>query len=347
MSNQSEPSDFADFVQYTDIAHWIYRIWTAGFVCMSLLGNTLAFLIFVRWAHRLSIYIYFTCVCLVNILIVSIDMTVQYLLPLLASQEYMIKTFLPVTCRFMFFLMYFFRYLFIWLLVMIHIDRCLYLAEIRCKSSLCKQRTAIRICVALAGLSLIANVHFLIFLNQPLLTDVPSNYSCIIDGYLSKCRSNNTNYQYFFNTIWPIYNALLFAVIPTTIMIICGVLIIRNVYLTKKNLLPFENQCGSSSSALSRNAHLRSIAKTLICLDLLFPLTIFPMLTFQLYLNYNPPTSCRSIGIVNLISSMGLAVTYVKNTFAFVIYYCTGSRFRNAFAALIHCRPIDPKNESL
>ena len=345
--NQTLPSDFAEFSHYTAIAHWIYRIWTAGFAFLSLLGNTLALLIFVRWAHRLSIYIYFTGVCLVNILIVNIDMTFQYLLPILVNQEYMIKTLLPVTCRFMLFLTYFFRYIFIWLIVMINIDRCLYLTEIRSKPGSCKQRTAIRICVALTVLSLVANVHFLIFLNQPWLIDVPSNDTCLMDGYLSSCRSENTNYQYFYDYIWPIYNALLFAIIPTTIMFVCCALIIRNIYAAKKYLLTFDARRGSSSSTISHNAHLRSIAKTLICLDLIFPLTIFPVLSFQLYLNYNPPESCRSIGIVNLISSLALAITYTKNTFAFLIYYCTGSKFRRAFSALIRCRSIDPKNETL
>jgi hypothetical protein len=121
-------------------------------------------------------------------------------------------------------------------------------------------------------------------------------------------------------------------------MIICCILILRNVRLTRENV--DDERRDSETSITSENHHRRSITKTLICLDLLFPLTIFPTLFYQIYINYHPPESCVNIGIMNLLFSIGFAMIFIKNTFAFAIFYFSGQKFRQAFSRLIHCRKL-------
>ncbi len=221
---------------------------------------------------------------------------------------------------------------------MINIDRCLYITENSFKKSFCQQRTAKIICFLLILFSFIANCHFLIYFNQPIINEIPSNNTCLLDGLLCHCKTLNTNYRFFWKSIWPIYNLIIFAILPFFIMIICCIIIIRNVHSTRQNV--YGKRRDSTTSITSKNDHLCSIIKTLIWLDLLFPITIFPTLILQIYVNYNPPTSCRNIGIMNLIFSIGFAMIFIKNTFAFCIFYLTGQKFRQAFSALIHCRDI-------
>ena len=119
---------------------------------------------------------------------------------------------------------------------------------------------------------------------------------------------------------------MLFAFIPSVIMIICCILIIRNIYISKRNVVGCMERSYSVTSITLLNARLCSSVKTLICLDLLFPMNIFLMLFFQIYLHYNPLETCRNIDIVNLVSSIGFSTTFIKNTFAFIISYLTNGR---------------------
>ncbi|CAF1369493.1 unnamed protein product [Rotaria sp. Silwood1] len=344
--NDSLPIDFDKYLKLTNVSHWIYRIWAIGFITIGILGNIFALIIFIHWANRLSIYIYFTFLCIINILIIIFDIKYHYLIPFLINNEIMIKNLLPITCKFMFFLTYFFRYLFIWLIVMINIDRCLYLTESSLKSILCRQHSAKIICIILIIFCFIANCHFLIFFTKPIINEILPKNQCFLDSFDYHCESSNRNYHYFLKRIWPIYNLILFGVLPILIMIICCILILRNIRSTRNGILDNEERRGSKSSASSQNDHLHSVAKTLICLDLLFPITIFPTLFFQIYINYNPPETCLYIGIVNLIFSIGFSITFIKNTFGFFIYYITGKKFRHAFSALIRCKNIDAYNEN-
>ncbi|CAF2738095.1 unnamed protein product [Rotaria sp. Silwood2] len=338
--NNTLPIDFDEYIKLTNISHWIYSIWTIGFIIFGTIGNIFSLIIFVRWIDHLSINIYFIVLCIVNILIINIDITYHYLLPILIDNEIIIKNLLPITCKFMFFLTYFLRYLFIWLIVMINIDRCLYVTENSLKLILCRQHSANIICIILISFSFITNFHFLIFFNDSIITEILPKNQCILDNFYYHCESSNRNYQYFLKRIWPIYNLIIFAIIPILIIFICFILIIRIVYLTRQNRFVCGKRRSTISSITLQNDrdHSYSIAKVLICLDLLFPMTVFPILFIQIYINYNSPKTCHNIGIINLILSIGFPLSYIKNTFAFLIFYSTGRKFRCAFSALIRCR---------
>ncbi|CAF3749957.1 unnamed protein product [Rotaria sp. Silwood1] len=342
MSNHdSLPIDFDKYIKLTNISHWIYPIWSIGFIILGTIGNIFSLIIFIRWINRLSIYIYFTVLCIVNILIINVDITYHYFLPFLIDNEILIKNLLPITCKFMFFLTYFLRYLFIWLIVMINIDRCLYVTENSLKLILCRQQSANIICIILISFSFFANFHFLIYFNDTIITETLPKNQCVLENFFYyHCQSSNRHYQYFIKTIWPIYNLIIFAIMPILIMFICFILIIRSVYLIRQNKFVYDKRHSRISSIIPQNDrdHLCSIAKILVCLDLLFPMTVFPILFAQIYINYNPPKTCLNIGIINLIFSIGFSISFIKNTFAFLIFYCTSRQFRRVFSALIRCK---------
>ncbi|CAF3576226.1 unnamed protein product [Rotaria socialis] len=342
--NDSVPIGLDEFVKLTNIAHWIYRIWTIAFILIGLTGNFIALIIFIRWANQLSVYIYFIFLCIINIVILLIDMNYHFLLSFILDDNILVKTLLPVTCKFIFFLTYLFRYLFIWTIVMINIDRFIYLNEHSFKKKFCQRRTAKMMCFVLILLSFLANWHFLIYFNQPIITEVPLDNTCFLDGLTCHCTSLNTAYRSFWKNIWPIYNLMIFGIIPLVTMITCCILIIRNIYLTRRRI--FDGRRNSDVSVNSKNHNLRSIIKTLIWLDLLFPITIFPSLSLQIYINYQSPKQCEKIGIMNLVFSLVFAMMYIKNTFAFFIFYFAGQQFRRALSKLIHCRNTFDYTES-
>ena len=336
-ANTTLPVNLDDYVRLTNISHWIYRIWTLLFLPLGLAGNLFALLIFFRWANYLSVYLYFCFLCIVNMCIILTDMTYHYLLPYIVQETIMIKTLLPPACKFIFFLTYFFRYIFIWIIVMINVDRCVYLTQYSRKAMICRQRSAKVICCLLVLFSFLANVHFLIYFNQPIITSLPSNTTCAIDGLLCHCKTTNSNYRYFWRNIWPWYNLTIFALLPLVTMIICCAILIRYIRRTRRD---------SNVSIVPRNHPNRSIAKTLICLNLLFPVTILPAVLLQLYVNFYPPKACLTIGIFNVLFSVGFAMLFVKNVFAFLIYYSTGKKFRIVFWAMLHCKGASMENRS-
>lgn len=337
---ESLPIDYDTYLILSKISHWIYPIWAMLFIIIGTTGNIFSLIIYIRWPKRLSVYTYFILLCLVNLLIINFDITYHYFLPFLIDKGIIIHNYLPMTCKLIYFLTYFLRYLFIWLVVMINIDRCLYLTENPFKSILCQQRSAVVICVILIIFSFSANCHFLIFLKSSKIKESLPRNQCVLDDFYFHCKSSHTNYQYFFKKIWPIYNLIIFALMPSVIIFISLILIIRKIYFTKQVVCDYYKRRGSITSITSHDHVFRSIAKTLICLDLLFPLTIFPILFFQIYINYNPPETCRSIGIINLICSIGFAISFIKNTFAFFIFYLTGREFRRSLSVLMYRKNV-------
>src|SRR5690349_1536460 len=189
--NESLPIDFDEYIKLANISHWIYRTWTLTFLIIGVSGNIFALMIFIRWINRLSIYIYFTFLCIINIIILIFDVQYHYLLPFIFDNEIMIKRILPIACKLIFFSTYFFRYIFIWIIVMINIDRCLYLNEYSLKKILCQKRSAKIICCLLILFSFIANFHFLIYFNQPIINEIPKKNSCFSDGLLCHCKTTN------------------------------------------------------------------------------------------------------------------------------------------------------------
>lgn len=326
---------FDEYKKITNIAHWLYLIWSIGFIILGTIGNIFSIIIFIRWTNRLSVYIYFTYLCIINILIINIDIPYHYVLPYITDGDFLLRYCLPFTCKFIVFLTFFLRYLFVWLIVMINIDRCLYFTDNILRATLCHRRSANIICLLAIIFSFLANVHFLIFLKDPTNIEISSKRKCMLDGSFYYCESKNIYYELFYKKIWPIYNLTIFAIIPVCIMLICFAFIVRGIYLSRRRVADFDKRRLSMISVSSQNDRLRSISKVLICLDLMLPATIFPVLFFQIYLNYNPPEKCLNIGIFNLILCIGYSISFIKNTFAFLIFYRTGGKFRRAFSYLI------------
>ncbi|CAF1138806.1 unnamed protein product, partial [Rotaria sordida] len=209
-------------------------------------------------------------------------------------------------------------------------------------------RTAFIICCLIVIISCILNLHFLLFYNQPIITKVPSKALCLTDGRLCHCTTTSKSYRYFWKKIWPIYNGLIFSIIPCLIMTICCIIIVKNLYEIRDGVF-FGNDkkkrrsssaesmvsAGYSPNKKCQTDQMHSVTLTLILLDVLFPLTIFPTLFFQIYINYVPPLTCRAIGQTNILLAFGLSCTFFKNTFGFFIYLLTGSKFRKTVKELI------------
>ena len=324
--NSSLPIDFVLFEHLTSIAHWIYRLWTISFVTFGLIGNLLALIVFMKWIQKLSVYVYFSVLCVVNICILINDLLFNNFLPYVLDRYHLEEIFLPVLCRFNFFMIYFFRYLFIWLLTCINIDRCLFLVNISyAKTILCRSSSAWLICIVLILLSAAINIHFLVFCTKPLIY----SYTCHLDGNLCQCDTNNLAYQQFWRYGWPAIHLFVFGILPLMIMCLCLIRIVQYV-----------RTVGQPADKIRRNSTSSIISQhTLIGLDLLFPLTVFPMLFLQTFIYYVPPQSCRAIGIWNVFFAISSAATFIKNTFAFCIYYLSGKKFRLAVKDLFQSIP--------
>ena len=331
--NNSLPADFVTFNHLTNVAHWIYRLWAAPFIIFGLISNLTALIIFVNWARHLSIYVYSSILCLVNMCILINDTLFNYFLPYVMNNYQFEEYFLPILCHFNLFVIYLFRYCFIWLLTCINIDRCLFLSgESHAKSLLCHPRSAVLIGAGLVGLSAAVNIHFLLFCTQP------RSYSynmCHLDGSWCQCTTSNLVYLRFWQFGWPATHLFFFGLLPLSIIFMCLICIVRHAHCIRKNV---NNEIRHNSALLAacqhHHHHLLMIVRTLICLDLLFPLTVFPALILQTYVSYAQPHTCRTIGIFNILFAIGSAGAFIKNVFLFGIYYLSGTKFRLAVKML-------------
>ncbi|CAF0957471.1 unnamed protein product [Adineta steineri] len=183
--------------------------------------------------------------------------------------------------------------------------------------------------MGLCILSVLFNVHFLLFFTQ---VSSYSPNSCYLDNQWCQCESKKSIYWHFWRYIWPIIHLSVFAFIPLIIIFVCLIRIIRYTHRIHQNINDVEQN--STSLNVSHHHHQFLLVRTLIFLDILFPLTIFPTLFLHIYVHYVPPETCRTIGILNIIFSIGYASTFIKNVFAFGIYYLSGTKFRLAVKIL-------------
>src|SRR4051812_44548618 len=98
-STISLPIDFVLFDRLTNVAHWIYRIWTIPFIIMGLVGNLMSLIIFMNWARYLSVYVYFSLLCIVNICILIIDVLLNHFIPYVVNSHQFFEFVLPIQCR--------------------------------------------------------------------------------------------------------------------------------------------------------------------------------------------------------------------------------------------------------
>lgn len=149
-------------------------------------------------------------------------------------------------------------------------------------------------------------------------------------------------YQSRFFKYWEIVHLLLYNFLPFTLMIICNIMITRQVKDSHRRTQ--RSKMTSRSSNPSRSSVRFSggrLTKTLILITVFFILFTSPAAIFYIFLDKRIIKTHRNIITMNLSN---LATT--SHVTSFFIYWLISSDFRDAAISVLCCRPINTNRAS-
>ena len=173
----------------------------------------------------------------------------------------------------------------------------------------------------------------------------------IINGerVVSKDQDNQTRieqkcYQSKFFHFWEIAHLLLYNFIPFTLMILCNVLIVRQVRAsrqrTQRSKMRTPSLTASSKTRRTKSSDGSRLSKTLILVTVFFILFTAPAAIFYIFLG-------KRIKVHRDLITMTLSnLATTSHVTSFLIYWLTSSDFKNAAVSLLCCRSIVPQRLS-
>ena len=157
---------------------------------------------------------------------------------------------------------------------------------------------------------------------------------------LNGTRSDHKCYQSKFFQFWEIVHLLLYNFIPFTLMILCNVLIVRQVRAsrqrTQRSKMRQPSLTPSTSARRTKSTDGNRLSKTLVLITFFFILFTAPAAIFYIFLG-------KRIKVHRDLITMTLSnLATTSHVTSFIIYWLTSSDFKDAALSLIFCRPIVP-----
>lgn len=148
-------------------------------------------------------------------------------------------------------------------------------------------------------------------------------------------------YQSKFFVFWEIAHLLLYNFIPFTLMIICNILITRQVRDSRRRTQRSKMNSRNSSTASRASARIGGrLTKTLILITVFFILFTAPAAIFYIVLG-------KRVKIHRDLITMSLSnLATTSHVTSFIIYWLISSDFRDAAISVLCCRPLTSNRTS-
>ena len=133
---------------------------------------------------------------------------------------------------------------------------------------------------------------------------------------------------------WEIIHLLLYNFIPFTLMIICNLLIIRQVHGSRQRTQGSRMSSQNATNRRGKSTDGGRLTKTLILITVFFIMFTAPAAIFYIAFGKRLPKHRDLI----TMSLSNLATT--SHVTSFIIYWLISSDFRNAAISILRCRPV-------
>ncbi len=227
------------------------------------------------------------------------------------------------TCKAHTFLVYWISHLASWMLVSIACERCIVVfCPFRAKH-ISTKRNAVVCLFILAFVLLVINMQLLWTIE---LTDIPTGNNTFMLG----CKE--TNYQYFALHIWPWIDCSLLSLAPFAILAVANLSIVAK-------LLHHNYERNRKLNKHAANSHkVGSLTFVNFAVSAWFLITTLPISVFLIKQHVwveDMPMTRETAAITHLRWAVAANVSYLNNSFNFVLYIMTSRRFRNELIALL------------
>jgi hypothetical protein len=207
-----------------------------------------------------------------------------------------------------------------WCLVAACFDRCVLTSTNARLRELAKVRIAYRVIIVIAIIWLILPVHTLVFFN--------------VKG--GKCFPLDSIIVSLYHSIYTIMTG---SILPVSIMIICAVIIHRNLLLKRQRRHHFNTNLRSNNENLERKRD-QQIFMMLLLQALAFVVTQSPWMVFNIYTTatiYVTNKSSDRASIERFINFMADVILFLLPVLSFYLYTLASRTFRDELWKLLRC----------
>lgn len=190
------------------------------------------------------------------------------------------------------------------------------------------KKSAVVFLVVICGLILAINAHMLYGMVFKIEYDSNKN------PYLIKCTVINDAYYRFFNKVWPWIDLCVFCVVPFTGIVIGNAMILFKVLQsrkkTKSSIAPMDSSPKPQTQHQSNhNGRQSSMTAMLFTLNIVFLVSTSPVSIYNIgYAYWGTDISDENIAKLDFWWAVVNMFMYTNNSFNFLLYCLSGSKFR-------------------
>lgn len=324
----SGPCKYFDYFE-CHLAVLLWKIFSPIFITVGIGGNLLSLAVLSRRRMcNTTTSVYLRFLAIVDTLVLLIG-NLRELIYYLTNID--IRELNDASCRIHYWLSFNVTALSGWLLSILTIDRLISVKLPLWARSTCSRKSALVISVVTLGCMFLINSHILAYLKRTEIR-VPSpasNTTIVLD---IGCLPGEPIYMMFWTKAWPDIVFVLYSILPILCLIVCNILLIKE--LTKRNN-PLRLQDGLTLSS-SQRKDFRSLTRMLISVSIFFAIISLPATVFMILETYLfNGTSARDISKRRLFWSIVSILMYSNNAVNFFLYCLSGSLFRAELKQMI------------
>lgn len=322
--SKCEPTDLTD-------CQWTKMLWSTipvGLLITGTFGNILNIVVLSRQRLRtFSTSVYLICLSFGDCTFLWLGMGPRILLQgfdkdVKSDSDFLCKVinWLPVTAG---------GYS-VWIIVLMTLERVLLTRwPVSAKSKLTRKNTIIAVIVMLVFcFSLTSHVPFVARLHY-----VFDSNGHQLDN-LTQCLYIYGRSANFYREVWPLVVLVVFNVVPMVIIIVGNLTIVVTIISQRRKMRRVNP--ASQDQQHSAPKKIKSATKMLFLVSAVFVLTTLPFTIGNVILSLKRPTTTNAAAEIHLIYTVLRIILYCNYTFNFVLYFVSGTLFKQEWKAMIY-----------
>ncbi|XP_064615645.1 FMRFamide receptor-like [Liolophura sinensis] len=340
-AGETNSTNSTNFVE-TEIAEGIWKYCSFVLIGVGTVGNVLAIFVLLRKNMRSSTTMFYLTVLAFADIVVLYTGLLRYWVKYVFEHD--LRAVTTASCRVHLFLVYFSLDAAVWTMVVVTIDRAIFVCWPFRAKTFCTLRNARFVLAALIVVLGLVNVHFL-WMIDIIVTDTG-----VVD---CEVQATLTGRQYWYAKVFhPWLDFCMFSFLPFSLMLVCNCLIIRQMALSRRRLAAHakrqeekatnvEIPTASNSRRISRKSrrlprYCSSVTVTLLTVNMVFLLSTSPIVVFLLgHDKWYDHGSAHARAVLGLIWAIVNMLQYLNNAIHFFLYCLTGPKFRRELVLLL------------
>lgn len=149
----------------------------------------------------------------------------------------------------------------------------------------------------------------------------------------SMCTVANTDFASFYKRTWPLIVLVVLSIIPMAVILIGNIAIALTIIVQRRKMRRVNT--GANTEQNAGPAKVKSATKLLLLVSTMFMSTTLPFTFGNVILASRKPSTVQQAALKHLIYSVLRNLLYCNFTFNFVLYFASGTLFKQEWEALV------------